>query len=60
MIQILLIICAIAIVGMIVTFISKLEMIPLFKNLIYLVVGIAIVLLVMHSLLGGHLPTIKL
>ncbi len=60
MISILILILGIAAVGACVAFVSKLEMPVIFKNLIYLIVTLAVIFLLIHALKSGHLPEIKL
>ncbi len=60
MTAVLILIATIAIIGMVVWFITTLPMPPIFKNLIYLVVGIAAVLMLIHFLQTGHLPAVRI
>ncbi len=60
MIALISLIGAIAIIGMIVWFVTTLKMDPIFKNLIYLFVGVVAILFIVHAVQLGHIPSIHM
>ncbi len=60
MINVLILIATVAILGVIVWFITTIEMAAIFKNIIYAIVAIAALLYLIHALQSGGLPPIKL
>ncbi len=60
MISVLILIATVAIVGVVVWFVTTLPMPAIFKNLIYVIVCIAMILYLIHALQTGHLPAVRI